>query len=75
MQHYHGGSGILRQRFLQIDTEDCGPLTNMIHSGSRIPAVVSQTDSANGVLLVLEYVQQLVTELLPRQPVLSVQQK
>jgi hypothetical protein len=72
-QHDHGGSGILKQHFLQIDREDYRPLTKMIHSGSPIRALVSRTEPADFVLLVLEHVELLSTA--PQNPVLNVQRK
>lgn len=61
-QHDHGGSGILKQHFLQIDREDYRPLTKMIPSGSPVRALVSRTEPADFVLIVLEHVELLVTE-------------
>jgi hypothetical protein len=58
----HGSSGILKQHFLQIDRENCRPLTKMIHSGSPIRGLVNRTKPADFVLLVLEHVELLVYE-------------
>jgi hypothetical protein len=61
-QHNHGGSGILKQHFLQIDREDYRLLTKMIHCGLPSRALVNRTEPADVVLLVLKQVELLVTE-------------
>jgi hypothetical protein len=68
VQYDHDSSRILKEHFLQIDREDNRWLTKMIHSISLVGALVSQTETAKLVLLVLKHVKLLVTEYWTSKP-------